>query len=66
MIVDNKFARSCNAGNCIDEACGKSIGFPDDVVPYTTLVHEDLQSYNSSITEESILKDLMNEESYFN
>lgn len=37
-------AHDCNAGNCIDSLCNRTISFPDDVVPYTTIPHFDLQT----------------------
>lgn len=37
-------AYGCNAGNCIDNNCNSTIGFPDDVVPYTTFIYGDIQS----------------------
>lgn len=29
--------KGCDAGNCIDTECGKTIGFPEGVIPYTTI-----------------------------
>ena len=37
-------AYGCNAGHCIDDNCNSTIGFPDDVVPYTTFIYGDFQS----------------------
>lgn len=37
-------ARGCNFGNCIPNNCDRTIGFPDDVVPYTSVFHIDLHT----------------------
>lgn len=37
-------AKGCNEGNCIDENCGIKPSFPSGVVPYTTLIHLDMQT----------------------
>lgn len=44
-------AFGCNAGHCIDNNCNSTIGFPDDVVPYTTFIYGDLQTKTFSPTE---------------
>lgn len=37
-------AQACNGGNCVDEQCDQTIGFPDDVIPYTTIELADLRT----------------------
>ena len=41
-------AQNCNVGDCIPNDCERTIGFPENVVPYTTIVHGDLQSFTFS------------------
>lgn len=41
-------AHNCNVGDCIPNDCERTIGFPENVVPYTTIVHGDLQSFTFS------------------
>lgn len=40
---DEKFtAYGCNNGKCLDNSCEKTVGFPEYVVPYTTIHHADI------------------------
>ena len=38
-VSNNESLHGCDVGNCIDNYCNKTIGFPEDVIPYTTIYH---------------------------
>lgn len=41
---DETTKHGCNIGNCIDNKCNYTIGFPSGVPQYKTFIHTDLQS----------------------
>lgn len=43
-IEDDKAKYGCNVGNCIDNHCNYTIGFPPGVPQYSTFIHTDLQT----------------------
>lgn len=43
-VDSDKNAYGCNVGKCLDDECNQTIGFPEDVVPYTTVIHSDIQT----------------------
>lgn len=49
-VKEKPSALGCNAGNCIDSLCNKTIGFPNDVIPYTTILHLDINTPTFSPT----------------
>lgn len=44
QLNDPPSALGCNAGNCLDNVCNRSIEFPENVVPYTTILHLDINT----------------------
>lgn len=64
--LDNaSLALGCNAGNCIDSECNRTIGFPNDVVSYTTILHLDINTPTPSPTEEFSQSDKFSQSSKF-
>lgn len=44
IIENNHAVLGCNAGNCIDFSCNKTIKFPEGVPQYTTILYTDINT----------------------
>lgn len=64
-IAKNTDAYGCNAGNCVDLICNRTIGFPDGVVTYTTIIHTDLQTATFTPSKSFTFSDKFSESNKF-